>query len=1280
MANPTLQANFSANTAGFSQGVSELRQKLNELNAAMESTKQRVQNTNVEIKQYEKELAALEKAAKNSSTATAEQQQQMQSLREKIVQTTLQLAEANTRIEENKRQIRETTAQTKEYEKELAELNKATKNGSAATTEQMQQMQALRDKISQSTSTLGAQKTAQQNLQSTVRNMVASLREYEKELTALEKAAKNDNTASAQQAARMTELRTKIAQATEQLGTLRSAEQDLRGQINHTNRALQEERTQLNDNAQAAATFGDVLKATLCSAAVQQAVGKLAEGLKSAAAYCYNVGSSFEAGMSQVGAVSGAAADELEALKDKARELGAQTKFTATEAAQAMNYMAMAGWDAQQMLDGIGGVMSLAAASGGDLALTSDIVTDAITAFGLKAEDVGHFSDVLAAASANANTNVAMMGETFKYCAPAAGTLGFSIEDVSEAIGLMANSGIKSTMAGTALRTLFTKLSKDVTVTGKSIGEITVHTSNADGSMRSLKDIVNDLRGAFSRLEPAERSAQAQALAGTYAYSGFLALMNAGAADVDKLRGAIESCGGASEQMAQTMQDNAAGAVTIMKSALEGLGIAVYDHFGEGLTHFVEEFTDVFSSLTQSIEDGGLNETFDELGQNLGAAADDFAEWAARFLPSAVSLVANLVSLLAGLHTELQAGVNAFLAYKGAALAVKTVAGIVTTVKSISAAIKAATANTTLWTAAQKGLNAAIAANPAGIIATAVAALVAGVTIFAGHLDDCNEKLRSLNDRAQELTSSARDYADKSESLRDVKKRYEEIKNSTEDAAEKEKELQALQDELNDRFGMMADSIDLVTGAFDRQAKKLDVLIDRYAALSEQDRKLALQKARSAEEESTAIKLGGMLFSTDNTQADSYFRAYAKGLSTYKNEFVTTVGGEVYFEGSFERRLADMNRLYGEMVDKYAQTGNEAFGTIADRLKEEITALEEGKQTLDALEGASQGTAAVEEGGGSYSAQQGYYGANSTAWQGDSELEAQRAALREGYYDEEKEQLDYLRDTGEVTTEEYAKRLTALRDKWLAEDTEKWRAATVAIYRSSGRTSSGADPNEQAYDDEKAYLKWRLDMGMLTEADYYEGLAKLRDRYLADTSEKWRSATLELHKYQLKQNQSKLDGIKSQYDDAVSAIDAQIKQRDRDREDEELSAQIADVDRQLEYARLDDYSRMQLEQKRRELTQQREDTEWERAREDEKAMLGTVYTMAKEAYDEGAADLEAALQTASAVFSAIGTGAAQTAATVSTVNNNSVSMIMNAVSQTSDQIAAAVIKALSSSI
>ena len=164
--------------------------------------------------------------------------------------------------------------------------------------------------------------------------------------------------------------------------------------------------------------------------------------------------SEFDSSMSKVSSVSGATGDELDKLREKAREMGAKTKFSASEAADAMNYMAMAGWKTQDMLDGIEGIMNLAAASGEDLATTSDIVTDALTAFGLTAADSGHFADILAAASSNANTNVAMMGETFKYCAPIAGALGFSAEDTAEAIGLMANSGIKSSQAGTALRTI----------------------------------------------------------------------------------------------------------------------------------------------------------------------------------------------------------------------------------------------------------------------------------------------------------------------------------------------------------------------------------------------------------------------------------------------------------------------------------------------------------------------------------------------------------------------------------------------------------------------------------------------------------------------------------------------------------------------------------------------------------------------------------------------------------------------------------------------------------
>lgn len=287
------------------------------------------------------------------------------------------------------------------------------------------------------------------------------------------------------------------------------------------------------------------------------------------------VAADFDTGMSKVAAVSGATGAELDKLREKAREMGAKTKFSASEAADAMNYMAMAGWKTGDMLDGIEGIMNLAAASGEDLATISDIVTDALTALGLSASDSGHFADILAAASSNANTNVGMMGETFKYCAPVAGALGFTAEDTAEAIGLMANAGIKSSQAGTAMRTMLTSLTGDVTFVGNAFGELTVQTVNTDGSMRSLGDILTDCRAAFAQMSESERAANAEALVGKNAMSGFLAVMNAAPADIEKLNSAINNCDGTAEKMAETMQDNLAGQLTILKSQLEELAISV---------------------------------------------------------------------------------------------------------------------------------------------------------------------------------------------------------------------------------------------------------------------------------------------------------------------------------------------------------------------------------------------------------------------------------------------------------------------------------------------------------------------------------------------------------------------------------------------------------------------------------------------------------------------------------------------------------------------------------
>lgn len=342
---------------------------------------------------------------------------------------------------------------------------------------------------------------------------------------------------------------------------------------------------------------------------VSKAAGKmkyLSLAAAGVAGMALKVGMDFDAGMSKVAAVSGASGDELQALRDKAKQMGATTKFSATEAAEAMNYMAMAGWKSKDMIGGIEGVMNLAAASGEDLATTSDIVTDALTAFGLQASDSGHFADVLAAASSNANTNVSMMGETFKYAAPIAGSLGYSVEDVAESIGLMANAGIKSSQAGTSLRRIMSSLTKNFTISGKKIGDVTIKTTKADGSMRSWSDIIQDTRKAFSGLSESEKTTAAKTLVGQNAMSGFLSLMNASPKDIKKLEDALGKADGAAKSMADTMLDNTKGSLTILKSTLESAGISISETLAPTVTKIVQHITDLvnkFNALSPATKD-----------------------------------------------------------------------------------------------------------------------------------------------------------------------------------------------------------------------------------------------------------------------------------------------------------------------------------------------------------------------------------------------------------------------------------------------------------------------------------------------------------------------------------------------------------------------------------------------------------------------------------------------------------------------------------------------------
>lgn len=307
---------------------------------------------------------------------------------------------------------------------------------------------------------------------------------------------------------------------------------------------------------------------------------------------CISAGMDFDSQMSTVAAISGATGEEFEILRAKAQEMGATTAFSATESAQAMEYMAMAGWKTTDITNGLAGVMNLAAASGEDLATTSDIVTDAMTAFGMSADQSTYFADVLAQTATNANTNVGMMGETFKYVAPLAGAMGYNIEDMSAAIGLMANAGIKGSQSGTSLRNIITNLASPTDTVAGAMDDLGISLTDSDGKTKSFGETLSDLRISFADLNEVQKTQYASAIAGKEGMSGLLALINSSDEDFDKLTDSIKNCTGASEKMAEIRLDNLEGDVTLFKSALEGAQIAISDKLTPVLRNLVKKATD----------------------------------------------------------------------------------------------------------------------------------------------------------------------------------------------------------------------------------------------------------------------------------------------------------------------------------------------------------------------------------------------------------------------------------------------------------------------------------------------------------------------------------------------------------------------------------------------------------------------------------------------------------------------------------------------------------------
>lgn len=866
--------------------------------------------------------------------------------------------------------------------------------------------------------------------------------------------------------------------------------------------------------------------------------------------------------------------------------MGADTVFSATEAAEALTYMAMAGWKTSDMLGGIEGIMNLAAASGEDLAQTSDIVTDALTAFGLAASDAGHFADVLAVASSNSNTNVGMMGETFKYVAPMAGSLKYSIEDVSVAIGLMANSGIKASMAGTSLNAILTRLSTNTSGATETLSALGVEFFDAEGNARDLGKVLSELREKTADMSSEQKTALAYTIAGTEASKGFLSIINASTEDFDKLTAAIYNADGAAEQMANTMVDNLHGDLALAESALEDLQLAAYDCIEEPFRKAVQSATDMLEQLGDSANDGELREALERLGESAGELIDGAAELATDILPKLITLAAELVENIGDIAT-------AFVAFEAGRIAVtkmgtaitslqnsykaaKTAVAVYTTaveshahaelyrqsaLEKAIAAEKAAlaalsakeivvgtlTGKITLATAAQELWNRAMAAakaNALGIAGVLTGVLVAAVVHFAKKAKEAEEeRTKALTEAREEYdrviesgkkaTEEAEIQAIKIQSLKDRIYELDDAlgkeQTSNEKSAEKKRELASAVDDLKELVPDLYVEIDEETGRLSTQRTEIDKLCETYGKLA-----VAKAKANAAEENLTAaykaqFAAQDMLKEAQNEYADIGIpeRPTPNAALTFEHLLPILQHPKQYYESTnaFNDASAALKAANEDVAywENLLIDSKNAVSDLENELKGYSAGTEENENRVNLAEEDEE----------------------------DEEDEKNGNKSKEKTpYEIESDELKHRRNMDLITEEEYYGELAGLRDTYLEEDSDEWRSVTEEIYQYRKKMDEDEQERREK-EDKEAYeaerkaafeeLEYRKNLGVLTEREYYDELASLRDKYYDENSSEWRDYTSKLIDYEKSAIREAYEDIAAHGEKTIGAVEEKMR-------------------------------------------------------------------------------------------------------------------------------------------
>lgn len=526
---------------------------------------------------------------------------------------------------------------------------------------------------------------------------------------------------------------------------------------------------------------------------------QIISGLAQIPAQITAVGSSFEASMSQVAATMGitSASEEFDVLSAAAKQAGETTKFSATQAGDALNYLALAGYDANKAVEALPIVLNTAAAGGMDLAYASDLITDSMSALGLGMEELSSFSDRLAVTSQKSNTNVAQLGEAILTVGGTAKTLSGGVVEMNTALGILADNGIKGAEGGTALRNVILSLSAPTDKAAGMLEQLNVTAFDAAGNMRPLQDTFGDLNTALSKLSDQEKTAALNEIFNKVDLKSVNALLGTSAERFDELSGYIENCEGAASDMADTMSSNLAGDITIMQSALEGLGVSIYEKFSEPMRTAVQGVTETIGELTSRIKEGDLSDTFDKISEGF-----------ARLTTAAVDLLGNTV-------LPLLANVLGAIVDKADTL-VPVIGSAVTALVAYNGIVKAATTAQTL-------LNTVVSANPYILAASAIAALAAGIGIYAAQADAAIKTQSELRQESDAMIAKSQAEADVIERKAE---RYNVLYERYKQTGEASLEMKLLAEDLQNLAPETIRLIDKETGAYNALDESINNVIE----------------------------------------------------------------------------------------------------------------------------------------------------------------------------------------------------------------------------------------------------------------------------------------------------------------------------------------------------------------------------------------------------------------------------------------------------------------------